>query len=112
MRIIDPQTGKSYVEKRRRRHDVAGQPRELTFSCYRRYPFLGRDRTRQWFCQALEEARALVGFQVWAYVLMSDHVHLLVYPGDAPERMSRFLQAVKEPVARRAIQYLKATSPA
>src|SRR5437899_3290888 len=65
MRIIDPRTGKSYVEKRRRRNDVAGQPRELTFSCYRRYPFLDRDRTRQWFCQALEEARALVGFQVW-----------------------------------------------
>jgi putative transposase len=38
---------------------------------------------------------------------MPEHVHVLVYPGDAPERMSAFLQAVKEPVARKAIRYLK-----
>jgi transposase len=38
-----------------------------------------------------------------------EHVHVLVYPGDAPERMSGFLQAVKEPVAREAIRHLKAT---
>jgi hypothetical protein len=27
----------------------------LTFSCYRRYPFLGRERTRGWFREALED---------------------------------------------------------
>lgn len=48
---------------------------------------------------------------VWAYVLMPDHVHLVVNPGYAPEQMSRFLQAVKEPVARRAIAYLKVNAP-
>ena len=46
MRIIDPETGRSYVEKRRVRCNEPGQPRELTFSCYRPYAFLGRDRTR------------------------------------------------------------------
>ena len=43
MRIIDPDTGKSYLEKRRVRYHEPGQPRELTFSCYRHYAFLGRD---------------------------------------------------------------------
>ena len=57
MRIFDPKTGTSYVEKRRVRFDEPGQPRELTFSCYRHYPFLGRDRTREWFCEALGKAR-------------------------------------------------------
>src|SRR5690349_7860931 len=107
MRVVDPASGKSYFEKRRRRYNEAGQPRELTFSCYRRFPFFTRERTCEWFLRALEDARAKFGFQVWAYVLMPDHVHLLVNPGDAAVEMSRFLQAVKEPVARQAIAYLK-----
>jgi putative transposase len=107
MRIVDPETGKSYVEKRRVRFNEPGQPRALTFSCYRHCAFLGRDRTREWFCESLDEARRKLAYQLWAYVVMPEHVHVLLYPGDAPERMSAFLQAVKEPVARKAISYLK-----
>jgi putative transposase len=50
----------------------------LTFSCYRQYAFLERDRTREWLCEALAEARAKFGFQLWAYVIMPEHVHVLV----------------------------------
>jgi putative transposase len=111
MRIVDPRTGKSYVEKRRVRYNEPEQPRELTFSCYRHHAFLGRDRTREWFCQALDEARTEFAYQLWAYVVMPEHVHVLVYPGHASEQMSAFLQALKEPVARKAIRYLKANAP-
>ena len=111
MRITDPVTGRSYIEKRRARYNEPGQPRELTFCCYRRYAFLNRDLTRQWLCQAIDDARANVGFQVWAYVIMPEHVHLLVYPGETPERMSEFLRAIKEPVARKAIAHLKSHAP-
>src|SRR5438477_10390956 len=105
MRIVDPQTGKSYVEKRRVRYNEPGQPRELTFSCYRHYAFLARERTREWFREAMETARSRLGFQLWAYVVMPEHVHLLVHPGDAADQVSQILQAVKEPVARKAISY-------
>jgi hypothetical protein len=44
MRIVDPTTGKAYLEKRRKRFNDPGQPRERTFSCYRRLPFLARLR--------------------------------------------------------------------
>jgi hypothetical protein len=40
MQIVDPLTGKSYVEKRRRRYNEPGQPRELTLCCYRRYTLI------------------------------------------------------------------------
>ena len=93
------------------RYNEPGQPRELTFSCYRHYAFLGRDRTRAWFCEALDDARREFAFQLWACVVMPEHVHVLVYPGAAVDKMSAFLQAVKEPVARKAIRYLKETSP-
>jgi hypothetical protein len=62
MRIVDPETGKSYVEKGRVRYNEPNEPRELTFSCYRHYAFLGRDRTREWLCEAFEEARAKFAF--------------------------------------------------
>lgn len=42
---------------------------------------------------------------------MPDHVHVLVYPGDAVNKMFGFLQAFKEPVSRKAIRHLKKTSP-
>ena len=54
MRITNPKTGKSYVQKRRVRYDEPGQARELTCSCYRRFQLLSRDRTRNWFGEALE----------------------------------------------------------
>jgi putative transposase len=111
MRIVNPQTGRHLVEKRRVRYDEPGQPRELTFSCYQQYPFLDRDRTRVWLCEALEAARTEFGFQLWAYVIMPEHVHVLVYPGDFPDRMSGFLKALKEPVARKAIRHLKSNAP-
>jgi hypothetical protein len=64
MRVINPRTGRPFVQKRRRRYDEPGQPRELTFSCYRHYPFLIKERTRQWFCEALQAARAETGVQL------------------------------------------------
>jgi hypothetical protein len=77
MRIVDPETGRSYVEKRRVLYNEPGQLRELTFSCYRHHAFLGYDRTREWFCAALDEARTEFAFQLWAYVVLPEHVHVL-----------------------------------
>ncbi|HLN33594.1 MAG TPA: transposase [Gemmataceae bacterium] len=111
MRIVDSQTGRSHVEKRPLRYNEPGQPRELTFPCYRHYALLSRERTRQWLCESLQEAHTKFGFQLWAYVLMPEHVHVVVYPGEVPQRMSRFLQAVKEPVARKAIHYMICSAP-
>jgi hypothetical protein len=34
MRIVDTRTGKTFLEKRRRRFNEPHQPRELAFSCY------------------------------------------------------------------------------
>ena len=79
----------------------------MTISCDRQYGFLGSDRTREWCCEALDEARTEFAYQLWEYLVMPEHVYVLVYPGDAPEQMSAFLRAVKEPVARKAIRYLK-----
>ena len=43
---------------------------------------------------------------------MPDHVHLVVWPRDRQYDDSDFLKAVKEPVSRRAIQFLRREAPA
>ncbi len=111
MRIIDPRTGREFCQKRRERFDEAGHARELTFTCFRRYRFLERDRARSWFLEALQAARMEHAIELWAYVIMPEHVHLLVYPRNAEASVSEFLQEVKEPVGRKAVQYLKANAP-
>ena len=107
MRVFDPNTGKSFFQKRRHRHERGREPRELTFSCYKRFPFLKRDRTRQWFIEALEEHRKAWSMDLWAYVIMPDHVHLIVSPRNRGEDVALFQGAVKEKVGRQAVRWLE-----
>jgi putative transposase len=71
----------------------------LIFSCYQRAPSLNTPRTRDVFEQMLERARRWYGFYVAGYVVMPEHVHLLV---SEPERanLSLALQMLKQNVAR------------
>jgi len=71
----------------------------LTFSCYQRAPLLAAPRARDVFEQTLERARRWYGFYVCGYVVMPEHVHLLL---SEPERakLSVALQMLKQNVAR------------
>ncbi|MGB2777184.1 MAG: transposase, partial [Candidatus Acidiferrum sp.] len=50
----------------------------ITFSCYRRLPLLKRERARDIFVKELEKVRDETGFQLIGYVVMPEHVHLLM----------------------------------
>ena len=91
---------------RRRQYNEPGHAHELTFSCYKSYQFLAAERTCQWLADSLNEARAKLKFHLWAYVFMPEHVHLIIYPFKAPYQVEDILKAIKEPVGRKAIQYL------
>ena len=57
----------------------------LTFSCYRRRASLDHDAARATLVSALEHVRRDYGLCVYAYVVMPEHVHLLVSePGAGP----------------------------
>ncbi|MEO6811603.1 MAG: transposase [Isosphaeraceae bacterium] len=83
----------------------------MTFSCYRRLPLLSRDRTRQWLVEAIDQARHRMGFDLWAYVIMPEHVHILVCPRRPDSEISPILWQIKQPVGRCAIEYLRAHVP-
>ena len=99
------------VCKKRQSFNVIGHAHELTFCCYRRLPLLSKDRTRQWFLEALDNARRRYDFELWAYVIMPEHVHLLLLPRQPDYRMAATLKAIKQPVGRRAIGFLKKHTP-
>src|SRR6476659_6378397 len=93
--------------RRRTAYNVPGHAHELTFCCVDRHPFLRAERTCLWLANAINEARDKLMFSVWAYVFMPDHVHILVHPNTEQYEISLILSAIKEPVGRAAISYLR-----
>ena len=63
---------------RLRRFQHEGHLHFLTFSCYRRLPYLDNDPSRVCFEELLEQCRQRHRFDIHGYVLMPNHVHLLV----------------------------------
>jgi putative transposase len=89
-----------------------GHAHELTFTCFRRHPFLKAERTCQWLADAIDDARLESGFRLWAYVFMPEHVHLLIYPDRTPYDIRDILKAIKEPVGRKAVAHIIEYDPA
>jgi putative transposase len=98
--------------KTRQTWNEPGHAHELTSSCLHRWQLLSKDRTRTWFLEGLEAARRRWNIAVWAYVIMPEHVHLLVWPRDPDYDASMILKGVKQSVSRRAVAYLRERSPA
>ena len=60
------------------RHQNEGHLHFITFSCYCRLPYLNDDHSRITFEHTLETLRKRHCFHVHGYVLMPEHVHLLL----------------------------------
>ncbi len=72
----------------------------VTFTCYHRRPKLLSRKAKEVFEQTLERVRRWYDFYISAYVVMPEHVHLLV---SEPERgeLSVALQMLKQIVSRK-----------
>ncbi len=97
-------------KRHRRNFNEPGHAHELTFSCYRRFPFLARDRTCEWLVQSIDDARRSLQFDLWAWVFMPDHVHLIVHPRRPTYDIAVVRRHIKEPVARQAVAWLREQS--
>jgi len=81
--------------KTRRTFNEPGHGHYLTFSCYRGYCLLAKERTCAWVVDAIQEARLRHEFDLYAYGVMPEHVPLVVRPRLSPYRMKDFLAAVR-----------------
>jgi len=50
----------------------------ITFRCYQKLPLLGTPQARNVFVDALAEIRARYDFLLAGYVVMPEHVHVLI----------------------------------
>ena len=71
----------------------------ITFSCYRRSPYLGTIIARNRFVRILDEVRSRFDFALIGYVVMPEHVHLLISE-PAEGNPSKALQVLKQKVSR------------
>jgi putative transposase len=94
-----------------RRYNFPGHAHELTFSCFHNRPFLQSERARNYLVDAIVAAKVRHAFDLWAYVFMPEHVHLLICPRQETYSVAAILRAIKQPVARRVIIYLRANKP-
>jgi putative transposase len=72
----------------------------ITFSCFHRFPFLEASGARDTLQIILEQTRARHQARIYAYVLMPEHVHLLI--NEPPSiLLAQFLKAFKQTASRR-----------
>ena len=86
-----------------KRYHSNGDDHFLTFSCHRRETLLSEDALRAYFLLSLERLRARHRFMVFGYVLMPEHVHLLV-SGPPQFALSKVIGSLKTAVSRRSSQ--------
>ncbi len=82
----------------------------ITCSCYRRLPLLRPARSRERLLSVLEQSRQRYRFVVVGYVVMPEHIHLLL---SEPEvgTPSTVMQVLKQRTARALLPKMKPRDP-
>ena len=89
--------------RRMKRVEAPNHIRFLTFSCYRRLPLFTNDRIKAAFRDHLERTRDDLGFHLHAWVMMPEHLHLLIWPDVDRADVSRICWQLKRPFAKEVI---------
>jgi putative transposase len=94
-----------------RRYNDPGDAHALTFSCFHGRGFFSKQRPCRWLVESLGKARERWNYDLWAYVIMPEHCHVLLFPRDADYSISRILESIKLPATRRAKSFLERNDP-
>ena len=76
----------------------------LTSVTHDRLPVFQTARLKELVCKALNEARTSAKFLVFAYVVMPDHIHMLIGSERKPSEVLRYVNGI---TSRRLINFLK-----
>jgi putative transposase len=89
-----------------------GDLHELTFSCYKRQPLLTNDLWRQQLACYIDAAGKEFEINLVAFVLMPEHVHLLVVPNGHEPKIDQYLARIKQPFSKWVKRLLTETESA
>jgi putative transposase len=85
------------------RYHQSGQSHFVTFCCYHRQPRFIMPEPKRTFELALERVRRSYDLCIYGYVVMPDHVHLLLSEPEK-ETLAQALKSLKQGVARRLLE--------
>jgi putative transposase len=86
-----------------RRVEQKAHARFLIFSCYHQLPLLDHDAIRSLFLERLQAVNREHGVRLLAWVIMPEHVHLLVFPEGWPD-ITRITHTFKRPFAEAVLR--------
>jgi len=97
--------------KKCKRFNIPGHLHELTFSCFKNQPLLDDEETCKFLTKAISTAMAKHRFELWAYIFMPNHAHLLIAPKEKNYSISKILQSIKQSSSRNIINYYRRMLP-
>ena len=89
--------------KKLKHYDIENHVRFLTFSCFQRLPLFQNDAIKNAYMEHLDSVREGLEFRLCAWVIMPEHVHLLVKPNLPKTPISTVVWHLKRNFARRMI---------
>ena len=98
---------KTVPRKTRVAWNEPGHAHFLTYSCFQGLPLLTRERTRRWVIASMEAMRREWHVALWAYVIMPEHVHGLLYPQGDDYEMRVLFAALRRSVSQKAKKHLQ-----
>ena len=97
--------------KRRKSYNIPGHAHELTSTCYHNRHYFEKTQASTLFLESFSQASQKYNFQIWAYVIMPTHVHLLIFPKEDNYRIAKILQGIKGPMSTNYRKWLKQNHP-
>ena len=89
--------------KTRKRFEHKNELRFLTFSCYRRLALYNNPNIRARFVQQIRDIQLATRFQLVAWVIMPEHIHLLLMPQFPDHPIDIVLDKMKGPFAKEVL---------
>ncbi len=80
-------------------YDNLNTARFITFSCYHHYPLLRTDTAIYSFMDVLKAKRKEYDFKILGYVVMPNHVHLVLHPKEN-DKLGKIVGVIKSLSAR------------
>jgi putative transposase len=86
-----------------KRYQTSGQDHAINFCCHNNHPYLASTESRDLFEHSLEQTRTQYRFDIYAYVVMPNHAHLLVSEPEI-EPLSKAIQSLKVSVSKQSTE--------
>ena len=97
--------------KTRKSYNSKGHAHELTFTCYKNQSFFTNERTCIYLLESFKLSKIKYDYDIWAYVIMPDHVHLLIFPRSENYSIFAILLSIKQSTSRRELNYIRKYGP-